>query len=196
MRVLGIPSRVVTVFNAAHDTDRSLAIEEYYSSSGDKLNLSNDSVWLVSLALTKITLWLLFLEAIRMVWHGKYNSAHCFCMTLYYLYGHLTPEERRSQNFHGHNLRHCFILCFICLSIAFISFSASLYFCTTIWRQDVLVLRLLYYIYLIAELLIILEIQIIKFCCVTVQIVLWLVNWMRPMSGDYRQGVAAVPEPV
>lgn len=51
MRVLGIPSRVVTVFNAAHDTDGSLAIEEHYSSSGEKLNLSNDSIWLVSLAL-------------------------------------------------------------------------------------------------------------------------------------------------
>lgn len=47
MRVLGIPSRVVTVFNAAHDTDASLTIEEYYSSTGEKLNLSKDSVWLV-----------------------------------------------------------------------------------------------------------------------------------------------------
>ena len=51
MRVLGIPSRVVTVFNAAHDTDGSLAVEEYYSSTGEKLNLTKDSVWLVSLCL-------------------------------------------------------------------------------------------------------------------------------------------------
>lgn len=51
MRVLGIPSRVVTVFNAAHDTDGSLSVEEYYSSTGEKLNLTKDSVWLVSLYL-------------------------------------------------------------------------------------------------------------------------------------------------
>lgn len=47
MRVLGIPARVVTVFNAAHDTDTSLAIEEYYTTRGQKLGLSKDSVWLV-----------------------------------------------------------------------------------------------------------------------------------------------------
>lgn len=51
MRVLGIPSRVVTVFNAAHDTDGNLSIEEYYSSTGEKLNLTKDSVWLVPLCL-------------------------------------------------------------------------------------------------------------------------------------------------
>ncbi|XP_011619994.2 protein-glutamine gamma-glutamyltransferase 5-like isoform X2 [Takifugu rubripes] len=45
MRVLGIPSRVVTVFNAAHDSDGNLSIEEYYSSTGEKLNLTKDSVW-------------------------------------------------------------------------------------------------------------------------------------------------------
>lgn len=48
MRVLGVPSRVVTVFNAAHDTDGNLSVEEYYSSMGEKLNLSKDSVWSVS----------------------------------------------------------------------------------------------------------------------------------------------------
>lgn len=48
MRVLGIPSRVVTVFNAAHDSDGNLSIEEYYSSTGEKLNLTKDSIWLVS----------------------------------------------------------------------------------------------------------------------------------------------------
>lgn len=47
MRALGVPSRVVTVFNAAHDTDGSLNIEEYYTSRGQKLSLSKDSVWLV-----------------------------------------------------------------------------------------------------------------------------------------------------
>ncbi|CAJ1055298.1 protein-glutamine gamma-glutamyltransferase 2-like [Xyrichtys novacula] len=45
MRVLGIPSRVVTVFNSAHDTDGSVKIEEYYSSTGEKLNISKDSIW-------------------------------------------------------------------------------------------------------------------------------------------------------
>ncbi|XP_073326324.1 protein-glutamine gamma-glutamyltransferase 5-like [Pagrus major] len=45
MRVLGIPSRVVTVFNAAHDTDGNTTIEEYYSSTGEKLNMSKDSIW-------------------------------------------------------------------------------------------------------------------------------------------------------
>ncbi|XP_035864082.1 protein-glutamine gamma-glutamyltransferase 5-like [Sander lucioperca] len=46
MRVLGIPSRVVTVFNAAHDGDGNLNIEECYSSTGEKLNLNNnDSIW-------------------------------------------------------------------------------------------------------------------------------------------------------
>ncbi|XP_068589270.1 protein-glutamine gamma-glutamyltransferase 5-like [Cebidichthys violaceus] len=42
MRVLGIPSRVVTVFNAAHGNPK---IQEYYSSAGEKLDLSKDSIW-------------------------------------------------------------------------------------------------------------------------------------------------------
>ncbi|KAJ0064687.1 hypothetical protein NL108_011774, partial [Boleophthalmus pectinirostris] len=45
LRVLGIPSRVVTVFNAAHDVNANLIIEEYYSSKGEKFNISKDSVW-------------------------------------------------------------------------------------------------------------------------------------------------------
>ncbi|XP_070694981.1 protein-glutamine gamma-glutamyltransferase 2-like [Pempheris klunzingeri] len=45
MRVLGIPSRVVTVFNAAHDSDGNVKIEEYYTNAGEKLNLSKDSIW-------------------------------------------------------------------------------------------------------------------------------------------------------
>ncbi|XP_061657142.1 protein-glutamine gamma-glutamyltransferase 5-like isoform X2 [Syngnathoides biaculeatus] len=45
MRVLGIPSRVVTVFNAAHDCDGNLITEEFYSSTGKRLGLSKDSVW-------------------------------------------------------------------------------------------------------------------------------------------------------
>ncbi|XP_071331573.1 protein-glutamine gamma-glutamyltransferase E-like isoform X2 [Trachinotus anak] len=45
MRVLGVPSRVVTVFNAAHDGNANVKIEEYYSTTGEKLNLSKDSIW-------------------------------------------------------------------------------------------------------------------------------------------------------
>lgn len=45
MRVLGIPSRVVTNFNSAHDTNDNLVIEEYYSETGEKLGHSKDSIW-------------------------------------------------------------------------------------------------------------------------------------------------------
>ncbi|XP_018559348.1 transglutaminase 5, like [Lates calcarifer] len=45
MRVLGIPSRVVTNFNSAHDTNDNLVIEEYYSETGKKLGHSKDSIW-------------------------------------------------------------------------------------------------------------------------------------------------------
>ncbi|XP_034725500.1 transglutaminase 5, like isoform X1 [Etheostoma cragini] len=45
MRVLGIPCRVVTNFNSAHDTNGNLVIEEYYSETGKKLNHSKDSIW-------------------------------------------------------------------------------------------------------------------------------------------------------
>ncbi|CAL8369688.1 unnamed protein product [Lota lota] len=46
MRVLGVPSRVVTVFNAAHDTDGNLVIEEAYSTRGEKCERrSIDSIW-------------------------------------------------------------------------------------------------------------------------------------------------------
>ncbi|XP_035003769.2 transglutaminase 5, like [Hippoglossus stenolepis] len=45
MRVLGIPCRVVTNFNSAHDTNGNLAIEEYYSEKGEKLKHSKDSIW-------------------------------------------------------------------------------------------------------------------------------------------------------
>ncbi|XP_041639534.1 transglutaminase 5, like [Cheilinus undulatus] len=45
MRVLGIPCRVVTNFNSAHDTNDNLVIEEFYSECGKKLNRSRDSIW-------------------------------------------------------------------------------------------------------------------------------------------------------
>ncbi|XP_026161610.1 transglutaminase 5, like [Mastacembelus armatus] len=45
MRVLGIPCRVVTNFNSAHDTNGNLVIEEYYSETGEKLKGNKDSIW-------------------------------------------------------------------------------------------------------------------------------------------------------
>uniref|UniRef100_A0A8C9S6M1 protein-glutamine gamma-glutamyltransferase n=1 Tax=Scleropages formosus TaxID=113540 RepID=A0A8C9S6M1_SCLFO len=45
MRALGIPSRVVTNFNSAHDTNANLIIEEFYSETGEKLQLSKESIW-------------------------------------------------------------------------------------------------------------------------------------------------------
>ncbi|KAM8914339.1 transglutaminase 5, like [Spinachia spinachia] len=45
MRVLGIPCRVVTNFNSAHDTNGNLVIEEFYSETGQKLQRSADSIW-------------------------------------------------------------------------------------------------------------------------------------------------------
>ena len=53
MRVLGIPCRVVTNFNSAHDTNGNLAIEEYYSEKGEKLKHSKDSIWSVKHNKTK-----------------------------------------------------------------------------------------------------------------------------------------------
>ncbi|XP_051562884.1 protein-glutamine gamma-glutamyltransferase 5-like [Myxocyprinus asiaticus] len=45
MRALGIPTRVVTNFNSAHDTNGNMVIEEYYTEKGEKLSLSRDSIW-------------------------------------------------------------------------------------------------------------------------------------------------------
>lgn len=45
MRVLGIPTRVVTNYNSAHDTNGNLVIEEYYTEKGEKLPQNQDSIW-------------------------------------------------------------------------------------------------------------------------------------------------------
>ena len=48
LRVLGVPSRSVTNFNSAHDTNCNRSVDEYYTSDGDPvdyLNTGDDSVW-------------------------------------------------------------------------------------------------------------------------------------------------------
>lgn len=45
MRVLGIPTRLVTGYNSAHDTNGNLVIEEYYTEKGEKLPNNHDSIW-------------------------------------------------------------------------------------------------------------------------------------------------------
>ncbi|XP_056606079.1 protein-glutamine gamma-glutamyltransferase 5-like [Triplophysa dalaica] len=46
MRALGIPTRVVTNFNSAHDTNGNLMIEEHYSERGEKLeSYTQERIW-------------------------------------------------------------------------------------------------------------------------------------------------------
>ncbi|NXC52007.1 TGM4 glutamyltransferase, partial [Aleadryas rufinucha] len=46
MRCLGVPSRCVSTFDAAHDTEENLRVDVYLNERGEKLNsLSFDSVW-------------------------------------------------------------------------------------------------------------------------------------------------------
>ena len=48
LRLLGIPSRSVTNFASAHDTNRNRTIDEYYNEMGEKmsyLSSGSDSIW-------------------------------------------------------------------------------------------------------------------------------------------------------
>ncbi|NXE83137.1 TGM2 glutamyltransferase, partial [Cochlearius cochlearius] len=45
MRCLGIPSRVVTNYNSAHDTNGNLVIDRYLSETGEAVRHSKDTIW-------------------------------------------------------------------------------------------------------------------------------------------------------
>ncbi|KAM7090680.1 protein-glutamine gamma-glutamyltransferase 6-like [Ciconia maguari] len=45
LRSLGIPTRVITNFNSAHDSNINLSIDKYIDISGKTLHLTEDSVW-------------------------------------------------------------------------------------------------------------------------------------------------------
>ncbi|XP_029470003.1 protein-glutamine gamma-glutamyltransferase E-like [Rhinatrema bivittatum] len=45
LRCLGIPTRVITNYNSAHNTDGILSVDVFYDSNGKILDISDDSVW-------------------------------------------------------------------------------------------------------------------------------------------------------
>lgn len=46
LRALGIPTRAITNFDSAHDTDQSMTIDDFYDEEGNYLEyLSQDSIW-------------------------------------------------------------------------------------------------------------------------------------------------------
>ncbi|KAM4622713.1 protein-glutamine gamma-glutamyltransferase E-like [Discoglossus pictus] len=45
LRCLGIPTRVITNFNSAHNTDGNLSVDLHYDPEGKFLEISDDSIW-------------------------------------------------------------------------------------------------------------------------------------------------------
>ena len=45
LRALGLPTRSVTNFESAHDTDSSMTIDFHYDEEGNPLDELNDSIW-------------------------------------------------------------------------------------------------------------------------------------------------------
>lgn len=45
MRCLGVPSRVVTNYNSAHDTNGNLVIDRYMNETGVEERRSKDMIW-------------------------------------------------------------------------------------------------------------------------------------------------------
>ena len=45
LRALGLPTRSVTNFESAHDTDSSMTIDFHHDEEGNPLDELNDSIW-------------------------------------------------------------------------------------------------------------------------------------------------------
>jgi len=45
LRAIGIPTRSVTNFQSAHDTDASMTIDSHFDEEGEPIKALDDSVW-------------------------------------------------------------------------------------------------------------------------------------------------------